>query len=349
MKTQRQSVFILIVFFALSTVTSAQPFSDAASYITYISQQYEPIMEGYMSYHSAIAHGKSARKVDNRRQELITKVKEAIKKLQALHPFNGDKSLRDSTLNFFKIYNIVLNEDYAKILNMEEIAEQSYDAMEAYLLAQDKATEKLKIANQQIQNTQADFAKKNNVTLIEGKNTELEKKVLKTAQVNTYYRSVYLIFFKSYKQELYMLDAIEKKNINAIEQNRNALLKFSEEGLKKLDTMRAFNNDISLINACAALLKFYKDECNNSITLITEFYIKEENFMKMKKNIEAKKPNERTQKDVDDYNNAVNEFNKAVSVYNERNKELLDRRNTLIEAWNKASQNFLDRHTPKYK
>ena len=41
-----------------------------------------------------------------------------------------------------KMYYNVLNDDYSKIINMEEIAEQSYDAMEAYILAQEMVDKK---------------------------------------------------------------------------------------------------------------------------------------------------------------------------------------------------------------
>ncbi len=57
--------------------------------------------------------------------------------------YNGNKALRDSAVSYLKILYSVFNEDYSKLVNMEEIAEQSYDAMEAYLLAQEKAGEKL--------------------------------------------------------------------------------------------------------------------------------------------------------------------------------------------------------------
>ena len=57
--------------------------------------------------------------------------------------FEGDKSLRDSTVSYLSLCYNVLNEDYSKILDLEEIAEQSFDLMEAYLLAQQKAGEKL--------------------------------------------------------------------------------------------------------------------------------------------------------------------------------------------------------------
>jgi len=46
-------------------------------------------------------------------------------------PWKGDRSYRNSSVAYLKLVYHVFNEDYGKILNLEEIAEQSYDAMEA--------------------------------------------------------------------------------------------------------------------------------------------------------------------------------------------------------------------------
>ena len=62
--------------------------------------------------------------------------------ISGLPAFNGDKEYRDTAVSFMKLYYNVLNEDYAKIINLEEISEQSYDDMEAYMMAQEKVERK---------------------------------------------------------------------------------------------------------------------------------------------------------------------------------------------------------------
>jgi len=340
------SIILLLLF---NNATFAQSISEPAEYMNTIGNHCKPIMEDYMSYSSAVAHGKSAKKVDNKRQALLLSIKEAVKKVSLMGPFKGDKSLRDSTVKFLKLYNIVLNEDYGKILNLEEIAEESYDAMEAYLLAQDKASDKLEKAHEELRVTERAFAENNKVKLIENSQSELSEKLEKNAKVNLYHRNVYLIFFKSYKQEAYMIDALDKKNINGVEQNKNALIKFSTEGLAKLDTIKPFYGDKNLVIACKEMLAFLNHESKEKVSKLTNFFLIEDNYLKQKKALESKKANERTQDDVDKYNAAVKEYNTAVNEYNNLNKELFDKRSSLIENWNKASSNFFDKHVPKYK
>jgi hypothetical protein len=340
-------LFAFILFPFLSLQAQTQTFDNAGSYMSFMNEQNRKIMEDFLSYTSAVAHGKSARKVESRRQDQLKTTKEAIKKIAAMPPYKGDKQLRDSCVSFMNITYHILNDDYAKIVNMEEISEQSYDAMEAYLLAQDMANEKLHQAHERLNVVEKSFAAKNNITLVESSD-ELTKKLNQASKVNMYHRTIYLVFFKSFKQEIYMLDAMSKKNVNGIEQNKNSLQNFSEEGIAKLIATPAFNGDNTMIIACRQLLEFYKSECKDKVPGLTSFYLKEENYQKVKKAFDAKSQSERTQADVDQYNKAVNEFNKAVNETNNTNNLLNTNRSKLIENYNKASQNFLDKHTPKY-
>jgi hypothetical protein len=340
-------LFISILIF--NSNVSSQSFDNAGSYMNYMGQQYRKITEDFWSYSSAVAHGKSARKVENRRQSLLQTVKDAQKKIAEMPPYSSDKSLRDSASAFLKISYHVLNDDYGKIINMEEVSEQSYDAMEAYLLAQDLANAKLKEAGDRLNLTEKEFAANHKVNLVDNEKDALDLKVKEANKVAAYHRIVYLIFFKSYKQELYLMDALNKKNIAGIEQNRNTLLKYTEEGISKLDTMKAYNGDKSLIVACRQVLDFYKKECKEKFDVVTNFLLKEENFQKTKKAFEAKKESERKQDDVDQYNKSIKEFNQGVSEYNGVNNELNQNRKTVLDNYNKTSSTFLDKHTPKYK
>ena len=165
----------------------------------YIGKSNETVTEKYLYYLSAVSHGKSARKVDKRSEGVLSLIYETRLLMQAMPPFKGDKSYRDSTVAYLKILYSVFNEDYGKIVNMEEIAEQSYDAMEAYMLAQDKAQEKLKAAAEKRSAQQKVFAAKNNITLVENK-SDLDHKMEAASQITNHYDEVYLAFFKPYKQ-----------------------------------------------------------------------------------------------------------------------------------------------------
>jgi len=330
------------------TSTSAQDLSQPAEYMSHIGKQMEKVNQTYMNYLSAVSHGKSARKVEKLREKTVNTIFEARGEVAGTPPFKGDRTLKDATVEYLKICYAVFNEDYARIVNMEDIAEQSYDAMEAYLLAKEKAIEKLKLAGESRTVIARAFAQKNNVQLIETKD-ELDLKMEKSGQVNEYYNNLYLIFFKSYKQEMYVIDAMNRSDMNGLEQNRNALLNFATAGLEELDKIEAFNSDASLLTACKKALQYYKEVAERKMNPVTEYMLANENFKKTKKAVESKAANQRTQTDIDNYNKAIAEINKVGNTYNKANSEMNKERKEVLDLWNSTVKRFMDVHIPYSK
>lgn len=345
MKTQiRTSAALLILLWMTATKTMAQTFETPVQYMEHIGKANLALTEKYMFYLSGMSHGKSARKVEKRRQEVLQAISDTRFAIMGMPPYKGDRTLKDTTVAYLKMLNSVFNEDYGKIVNMEEIAEQSYDLMEAYMLAQEKASEKLQEASHRRAETQKQFAAKYNITLVDGE-TESEAKMKVATEVMKHYNEVYLIFFKPYKQEAYLMEAMNQKNINSIEQNFNSLESFAEQGLEKLKDLKGYNNDPSLIVACRSMLNFYKDEAKKGASL-TDFYLGEEGFAKLKKQFDSKPGSKRTQQDIDQFNKAVNDINSAANKFNALNNQLNKERETYLNGWNNAVKKYLDNHVP---
>jgi len=339
---------LLIVFLLFSQFLFAQPNSDAGEYLGRISEQFGEISKDLMSYASATAHGKGARKVDKKRQELIATLKQAEFNVRKLRPFKENSQLRDTVVSYLHLSRIVLTEDFGKIVNMEEVAEQSYDAMEAYLLAKELAYDKLDQSFDRVKEQQQAFASTYEIKLIENE-SELSRKLEKAGKVSAYYNQVYLVFFKSYKDEAYLMEALSKGDVNAMEQTKNALAISSDEGLKKLTQIGIYNYDATIKNACSQMLNFLQQEANNKIPGQIDFYLKKENFEKLKKTLDSKRPNDRTQSDIDQYNKSLKEFNEAVTRYNTINDELNKKRTAVFGQWNKAIDDFMAKHVPRYR
>jgi hypothetical protein len=337
-----------LILFALAGSVTAQTTEQAHAYMQTIGNQFYQISNDRMSYTSAASHGKSARKVEKKRTELINTIKMAEANIRKMKPFNGSAAYRDSVVAYLKLNRIVLTEDYGKILDMEEIAEQSYDAMEGYMLAKEKAEEKLDVAFEKVSEQQKLFASNNNIKLVES-DSKLSEKLETSGKVFTYYNPVYLIFFKSYKDEMYMLDAIGRNDINAMEQTKNALLANVEKGTAVLGPMAAYKGDNSLKVACQQLLSFYKMEASQKMSEIINFQLKQDNYEKMKAAMEAKRPADRTKQDVDEFNKMVNDYNVSVGKINALQNELNKKRTEALNRWNEATENFLDKHIPKYR
>jgi hypothetical protein len=337
-----------VLCFTLLFVNQSKAQKAAVEYLETINKELGAIMADTWDYTSAVAHGKTARKIDNRRKDLIKTSLQAKNKVNRMPAFEGDAAFRDSVVAFLDINYKVLTQDYEKIVNMEEIAEQSYDLMEAYLLAQEKANERLNMAGDRMEDEQKKFAAKNNINLLENKD-KVAKKLESAGDVMKYYNELYLIFFKSFKQEAYLIDAMNRSDLNAMEQNKNALLTTATDGIAKLENIKPFKGDANLKAACKNMLEFYKNEASEKMPVIVNFYMKKEKLEKVKAAFDAKPESKRTQQDFDQYNAAVNDMNADLNKYNSNNDALNKNRSDLNNKWNNAAAKFMDSHVPKYK
>jgi hypothetical protein len=336
-----------MIFFSGINNTKAQTTSDALTYMETISKQFASIMDDTWDYTSTVAHSKSAGKVDSKRKALLKTLTEAKKTISKMSDFEGDASLRDTVLSFLTIDYNVLNDDYSKIVDMEAIADSSYDLMEAYLLAQEIAGNILDTANANLVTVQKTFATNHGITITDEKDI-VARKLESSAKVFKYYNKVYLIFFKSYKQDAYLWTAVTSGDISSIEQNKTLLLKNATEGLSLLDSIKSYKGDNSLVTTCKKALTFYKLEVGTKLQDIIDYYTSKEKFDKIKAAYDAK-GSSHSKAEVDEYNAAVVEVNNAGTKYNTANQKLTTERNGVVDSWNTAGQAFLDKQVPKYK
>jgi hypothetical protein len=165
------------------------------------------------------------------------------------------------------------------------------------------------------------------------------------SRVNAYYKVIFLIFFKASVQEDHAMEALNKKDINGLEQSRVSLLKYADEGLAKLDTIKPFKGDGALINATRKVLDFYRQEATKDLPVFADYIIKGDEFERLKKSYDAKS-SAKSQADVGAYNKAVNEFNKLIGIYNKTSQQCNGTRANLINNWNIVKARFMDAHIP---
>lgn len=134
------SLALYLIF--VSSKSFAQDFENPGTYMDFIGKQHETIAKRFLAYNSASSHGKKATKVESLKEKLLDEIQESRMNISGMPSFKNDKAYRDSAVSFMKLYFNALNEDYSKIVNMQEIAEQSYDNMEAYLLAKEMVDKK---------------------------------------------------------------------------------------------------------------------------------------------------------------------------------------------------------------
>lgn len=337
---------ILYVLLFLKGTLFAQEFKTPVDYLNFINKEQVIISKSTWKYTSAVAHSKSARRIDNTRKQLIKSIQNAKNKIGALKDgFKGDVEYKNQVIQYFDFCEKNLNEEYDKIINMQEVAEQSNDAMEAYLLARDLVNEKLDSENEKVQSSFKSFASKYKITLSD-QESDLSKKIRASNEVFDYHTVLYLIFFKVNFTDMNLSSALAKKDLTSIEQNKNTLIQYADEGLEKLKKIEPFKGDASFINATKKILEYYNEQGLKYIPKVIAFEMFMDKFDNAKKTLESKKEKERTKEEVELYNNMVNQVNKEIESYNKENNLNFQSKGKAINFWNTVGDNFISKNVP---
>jgi len=204
-----KALFILLIATQLQLV--AQEFKTPVDYLTFINKEQGTISKSTWKYTQAVAHSKSARRIDVTRKQLVKSIEASIVKITALKEgYKGDVEYKNQVLQYFDICKKNLNEEYDKIINMQEVAEQSYDGMEAYLLARDLINEKLDSENAKATAAFNTFAQKYNIK-VSNEDSELSKKMKISNEVFDYHTALYLIFSKQILPTRIYLKLLKRK------------------------------------------------------------------------------------------------------------------------------------------
>ena len=342
---QFKTILLFVFFLGILPISKVQAQDDPVAYMQGIMQPIESLKKETWQYMKSISRGKSMRTIEKRRSELIAANRDARGKIRGKGSYQGNLDFKKSAVDYLLLSETVLKGDFDKILDLEEIAEQSYDAMEAYLTAKEKAYDKLDLAWEDLSNAVDEFAAANNITLVEAEEDKLDKKIGKTSDLFAYYNDLYLIFFKSYKQEAYLMEAINKGDVNSMEQNISALSSTAAEGLADLEGVENFKEDASLKEATHAMLQSYQQLAAEDFPGIVDFYLKRDNFEQLQKAMSAKKKSDRTKEDIDNYNKAVEDMNAASKTINKQNEAMDKRRQKALNAYNKAVNAFFETHS----
>ncbi|GLB52385.1 hypothetical protein NBRC110019_14250 [Neptunitalea chrysea] len=343
----KQLVIILFIVAGSFLKSTAQTTKTPLEYLEFISNQNHDLNKQIWEYTKAVAHDKNPRKIEKIRKSLVVQIQQSRAKVQKKPSYNNDDTYKNQFINFLNVYENVINNDYAKIVDMKEIAEQSYDFMEAYILMQQQVDTKMETALDSINASQKEFATKYDIELVNGEESSISKKMKVSNEVFHHKNDAYLPFFKANFQESELIVSLSSGNVGEIQQKATSLLTFTEEGLDSITKLKPYKNDGALILATEKMLLFYKNEAEVQMPKIIEFYLLNDKVEKMKQAIENKKEKDRTKEEIDEFNEMVKKMNIKITEYNQLNDELNNKRAKLLNEWETTNHNFLSKHIPK--
>lgn len=341
-----KTIFTSLLLLAGVFFMQAQTFNTPVDYLNYIGKESNNISKSTWKYMEAAAHSKRARKINNTRDALLKTIQTASKKIQALKDgYKGDMEYRDQMIAYLSISEKMVNEEYSKIIDMQEVADQSYDYMEAYIMMQEKINEKFGAEVDKINAAQDAFGAKYNIRMSD-ETSDLGKKIKLSNEVFSNRTDLYLLFFKVNFTETSMMKALEAKDLNALQQNANALAQYATEGLEKLKTFKPYKNDPMLVNVTKKYFEFAQKEAAEYAPKASSFLMLNQKFEENKKLFEGKSERQRTQEDVNNFNKLVEEYNKGINDYNRINNKYNTERSNYVQNWDITADNFVAKHVP---
>ncbi len=337
----KQIIACMAISMLLINAQAQSQFGSANDYLTFISKNIEKVDADMWDYNSAIAHGKRARKIENRRKDLIKSIEEAQGNICETKAFKGGKSFKDSVCVFLSTNLNMLNKDYAKIVDMEEISENSYTDMEAYMSALEEADEKLTDVGKSYERAYKQFADEHNIKLIES-SSKLSEKAKKANVIFKRNHKLYLIFFHAFKEEALMLEGINKTNLKLTKMHRDTLIEVAKDGIARLQKLKPVNGETDVKTALKDLLMFYQTEAGAQSETAIDYVKKSKTLKKLKKDLDEgdKEQTKAYNEAVVDYNNELKKFN----AWSEKNNQL---RKQKQDKWDAELKDFLDTNVPK--
>ena len=337
----KQIISCLAFSMLLLSVQAQSQFSSANDYLSFISKNIEKVNADMWDYNSAIAHGKRARKIENRRKDSIKSIEEAQGNICETKAFKSGKSFKDSVCVFLSTNLNMLNKDYAKIVDMEEIAENSYTDMEAYMNALEEADEMLTAVGKSYERAYKQFADQHNITLV-ASNDKMTEKTKKANIIFKRNHKLYLIFFHAFKEEALMLEGINKTNLKLTKMHRDTLIEVAKDGIARLQKLKPVVGETNAKNALRDLLTFYQTEAGAQSATAIDFISKSKTLKKLKKELDEndKEQTKAYNEAVVDYNNELKKFN----IWSEKNNQA---RKQKQDKWDAELKDFLDLNVPK--
>lgn len=338
---------LLFILLLSNMSLMAQDFKTPVDYLSYIDKEQDQISRSMWKYTTTAAHSKSVRRIENIRKQLIKSIQTASKKIADLKDgYKGDIEYRDKILSYLSISEKNINEEYSKIIDMQEVAEKSYDDMEAYLMARDLVNNKMNEEHEKVSSSQKQFADKYNITLTES-DSELSRKMKQSNEVIDYHTVIYLIFFKANYTENNLTKAIEEKNIGTIQQTANALIQYVDDGLAKLQSITAYNKDASFLNNTKKALEFYKKSAQIYTPKAVNFFMYNDKFENAREVMESKSKKDLLPEEIENYNKMVVQINNEITIYNNATNTNNQEKNNMLNSWNSTSESFISSHIPE--
>jgi hypothetical protein len=297
-----------MIFIPAKSVAQKYSFDNPADYNNHVVEEQNAVMRISIDYTMQTVHSDDENKNNSMRLEVLKQIDQSIGELKNTATFKNDAKLRDESIDVLTLYKEAFTTEFQEVNSLKKKSQDSYEAMEKYFRAQDKAENKLSNASKKFAKAQLDFAGKHKLTM---EKSSMQDELDNITKVNQYSRALFLEQFRVSKVNAGFLDALNAQKAGAMEDKRKELMTVSAASLSSLKSLPAYNGDKNYKAATINLIEYYKSHSEKE-------YLEMENILK------KSKPEN---KDVERFNLLVTNMNgestKMVQDFNKANKEFM--------------------------
>ena len=313
--------YILSISLAfLGTLTFAQTFDQPVEYNNFIVEEMNAVVGKNLEYISQSVHSENFEQIELKRKNVLKQIESAFNKISTAKPYEKGESLQSECVEVLNLYKGVFGAEMEEVNLLKESSQASFEAMETYFMAQDKAEKNLARATDRFYKAQKSCLKVHDIQMEEMENAEQDNVLQEISDVNEYVRDLYLIYFQMTKYSTIFLEAAGNEDKGGIEGKRKRLAAAANRASEKLNKMEGFKGDETFLKSTKAMVNLYKD-------------LGENGFVDIVKVVKTKQE-DLTQADVDAYNKAIEKLNTETPRLN--------------NDFNQAQMELLKKHIPKH-
>ncbi len=302
---------LLIGFTFITTMTFAQTFEQPVEYNNFIVTQMNGVVGKNLEYISQSVHSENFEQIELKRKNVLKQIESAHKAISTTKAYEKGESLQSECVAVLNLYKGVFGAEMEEVNILKEGSQASFEAMETYFSAQDKAEKNLARATDRFYRAQKSFLKSHDIKMEVSEDEEQNNVLQEISDVNQYVRDLYLIYFQMTKYSTIFLESAGNNDKAGIDGKRKRLVSAANRASEKLNKIPGFKGDNAFLNATKKLVTLYKDLGKNGFVDIVK--------------VVKSKQEDLTQTDVDAYNKAIEKLNtKAPMLNNEFNKAQME-------------------------
>jgi len=311
------SFLLLISIQRISAQNETHHFDSPATYNNLIVLQHNQVTQKNLLYISQSVHSQDIAAIEKSRQAVVTQIEQSINKLEAIGGYEGDTKLRDVAVKVLQLNLETFDLDFKEINEMRSGRYDSYETLEAYFRAEDKAEKKLAKAADQFRTAQQDFADTHGLDLKYNQDDERQQVIKVVNKLNTYNRIIFLSYFGVSKLDSYFWEQLKAKEYTQADKQRQELANTATEAVTRLKRLSGFKDDTQYRDATLQLVQRYQSLSLNEYKELLTIQSKLDD------------PGEVTsQEQADALNKMGDRYNQIVETYNQEMQVLINDMNT---------------------